>query len=188
MAYGLTPVRHVRGGVIRMNNFMRYTIASAYATDLYVGDPVKLVAGGTIERAAAGDSLVGVFAGVQYKDTVSGEFKYAQRWPASTAASEITAMVWDDPDVLYRAEADQDTTALVFADIGLNVDIVVAAGSDVTNRSGSSVDSNTEAVTNTIVLRFLGSAEDDEAFTAVGTPMDVYVMINLHMHRDTTGV
>jgi hypothetical protein len=190
MAYGLTPVKHLVGGVIRMNTYMNYTIASAYNTALYQGDPVKLVAGGTIERAAAGDKIVGVFSGVQYTDSVSGEVKYTAYWPASQTATNITAYVWDDPFLMFKAEADQDTTALVAADVGFNADIIVAAGSSVTKRSGTSIDSSTGATTATLVFRIVGTAQEanETQWTAAGTPMDIYVVPNVHAWTNTTGV
>ena len=52
-AHGFKPLRHLAGGEIRNSE---YTIAIAYDTAIYTGDPVKLVAGGGIELAAAGQT------------------------------------------------------------------------------------------------------------------------------------
>ena len=46
---GFWPIRHLTGGTIRQSE---YTIATGYATALFKGDIVKLVAGGGIEAAA----------------------------------------------------------------------------------------------------------------------------------------
>ena len=48
--YGLRAVRHLSGGSVQSNE---YTIASAYAANIFSGDPVQLVAGGTLEICAA---------------------------------------------------------------------------------------------------------------------------------------
>lgn len=186
MAYGLEPVRHAVGGTIRMNSFKDYTIASAYATSVFTGDPVKLVAAGTVEQAAAGDELLGVFGGVEYTAS-DGSITFSKYWPASTTATNIKAMVYDDPWIVYKAEADQDTTALAAADIGTNCDVVVAAGSTTTGLSGVSVDSSSK-VASTAQVRILASAETDASFTSAGTVMDVYVVINEHFYKNTAGI
>ena len=56
-AHGFKPLRHLSGGQIRTNE---YSIAIDYATAIYTGDPVKFVAAGTIELAAAGNVILGV--------------------------------------------------------------------------------------------------------------------------------
>lgn len=64
-AYGFQPLRHLSGGEIRTSE---YTIAIDYSTEIFSGDPVKFVAAGTIEVAAAGNVILGVFQGVSYKN------------------------------------------------------------------------------------------------------------------------
>ena len=67
--YGLVPVKLLSGtpfaGVVR-----QYKIASGYATAIFYGDAVKLVAGGTVERDAFSAAMtpIGVFMGVSYTD------------------------------------------------------------------------------------------------------------------------
>ena len=88
-AFGLLPVRHLNGASWD-GRFNEYPIASAYGTNLLPGDPVKMVSGGTIERAAAGDPILGVFIGCRYtaandNGILSRDKKY---WPASTVAAQ----------------------------------------------------------------------------------------------------
>ena len=59
---GFWPIRHLTGGTIRTNE---YAIATGYGTNIFKGDVVKLVAGGGIELAAAGNRFVGGFKGVR---------------------------------------------------------------------------------------------------------------------------
>ena len=47
--YGLTPVK-LLSGVPYVGTTRQYGIASGYATSIFYGDAVKLVAGGTVER------------------------------------------------------------------------------------------------------------------------------------------
>ena len=103
---GFWPIRHLSGGTIRAN---KYTIASAYATNIFPGDVVKLVAGGGIEAAAAGNRLLGVFQGVKYT-AADGSQVYAKYWPASTVATDIEATVYDDPNILFGAQSSGITS------------------------------------------------------------------------------
>lgn len=189
MAYGFEAVRAIGGTPARMNTFMDYTVASNYGTALYTGDPVKLVAAGNIERCAAGDVPVGVFAGAEWTDPNTGEIKFSKYVPATSGASDVKAYVYDDPYIVFKIEADQAADPLVLADRGLNADVVAGSGSNFTGLSGFALDSSTADTTNTLVYRLTGSAEDGGTFTLVGVPMDVYVVHNLHFWKNsTTGV
>jgi len=197
MAYGLKPVKHAAGGVVRYNNYMNYRIKDQYATALYTGDPVILSSEGYVNIAigSAGTpstALLGVFWGVKYQDATSGEVKIQKYWPASTDADgEIEALVIDDPNVLFMVESNQAATALLANDIGTNCDLVAAAGSTVTGLSGWALDSS-ETATGTAQVRIVGSAEEDgqprQNFTAAGTTMDVFVRLNEHFWLSTTGI
>lgn len=125
---GFWPIRHKTGGTIRQSE---YTIATGYSTALFKGDVVKLVAGGGLEAAAAGDRFVGVFAGVKYVDA-QGAQKYSKYWPASTAATSIIAYVYDDPDLVFGAQSAGSTVA---ADVGNLTDHVAGTGSTNTGQS-----------------------------------------------------
>jgi len=183
MAYGLIPVR-VPGGHPTPNCFSDYKIADGYTTALLRGDVVTLVAGGTIERAAAGNVVLGVFDGVEYTKG-NGEIVFDAYWPASQAilsGSSAKAYVYDDPNTVFKAQSDQDTTAFAAADEGLLCDIVVAAGNTTIKSSGSSIDSSTKKTTDG-QFKFLNSAQTDGSFTAAGTTMDVYVLPNEHLYK-----
>lgn len=134
--FGLSPVRHLFGGLIRPN---RYTIASAYGTALYLGDPVKVTGSGKdIGIATAGSSgvVTGVFQGCEFIDT-NGDTKFSKYWPASTAIKSGTtayALVLDDPFILYAIQSD--VTGVAAVDIRLLCDLVSGTGSTFTGQSG----------------------------------------------------
>lgn len=135
--FGLHPVRHLFGGLVRPNE---YTIADAYNTSLFTGDPVVVTGTGkNIARATAGSSgvITGVFAGCKYTET-DGSHVFSKYWPASTSVlsgSTTTALVYDDPFILYEIEYDG---ALVAADIRLMTDLVAGTGSTASGLSGFS--------------------------------------------------
>lgn len=183
--YGFIPVRNTQGGPISVNSLATYTIESGLASNIFRGDVVKIDAnslavgpGIIIEPAAAGDTMCGVFAGCQYTKT-NGEVVYDSYWPTGTAATNIVAYVYDSPWLVFKAQADQDTTPLEAGDAGTNVDMAAGAGgSTVTKMSSQVVNSDTHTTTASGQFRVVGSAQEPGAtvWTAAGTTMDVYVM------------
>jgi hypothetical protein len=187
MAYGLKPKKHAKGGLIRTNNFSGpngYRIAATAPSAFFEGDLVTFSAGNIVTDMAAASpgAVVGVFYGAEYVDNASGEVKFVRSIPTGTVAKEkYKVYVYDDPDIIFEMEADQDTTALTIADVGKNLQIVAGpTGSTITHKSGLTADSSTKTTTNTFPLTFLGSAELDDAYTAAGTTMDIMVKINTH--------
>lgn len=106
--FGFRPSFH-NSGQIRPK---AYTIASTYAANIFSGDPVKLVDAGTIQLGTSdgtrtgtvdGISLLGIFAGVEYKDAL-GKPTISPFWPSGATATEIVAYVYDDPETLFDVE------------------------------------------------------------------------------------
>ncbi len=158
---GLIPTRHSAGGTPqRMGG---YTIASGLAEDIYSGDPVDLTGLGrniSLAVAAIDEPIVGVFAGVKYVDA-NGEQQFRPRWPTGTVATEIEALVYDDPLQEFVAQVD-DTAGLLEVDVGLLAALVAGAGNDFTGRSAWQIDQSTLAVTVTLQVRILGLARQLE--------------------------
>lgn len=106
--FGFRPSYH-NSGQMRPK---AYVIASAYAANIFQGDPVKLVDAGVIQLGTSdgtrsgttdGISLLGIFAGCQYLDA-SGKPTISPFWPTGTVGSEITAWVYDDPETLFDVQ------------------------------------------------------------------------------------
>lgn len=173
-AIGLRPLRHLGGGEVRLSG---YTIASGYNTALGAGDPVVMTGTGrNIARAAASDvGVIGVFSGVRYTNP-AGERKYSSYWPANQVATEIEAMVYDDPNITYRVQFD----TLAEADVGLLVDFDAGTPSAVTGLSGLECTS-TGAATSGKPVRILGLI--DEPHNAYGAHADAEVVIMAHALR-----
>ena len=107
---GLVPVRHLKGGTIRYDG--EYTIASGYASNLFLGDPVILLGTGTTIGIAVGGpmspsaAILGIFAGCQYTDA-NGDVRWEKQWRASTATiagEPAEAFVYTDPNVIYSVQ------------------------------------------------------------------------------------
>ena len=129
-------------------------IASGYATAIFYGDFVKIVAAGTVEKAAVTTSVVagtvGIFMGCSYTDPNTNQLTFNQQFIASTAADDIMAYVCDDPKLLFRMQGDE---AIAQTGLGNNISAVNTAGSTSIGRSKNALDGGSIATTNTLPLR-----------------------------------
>jgi len=106
--FGFRPSFH-NSGQIRPK---AYVITSAYAANIFSGDPVKLTDNGVIQLGTSdgtrsgtvdGISLLGIFAGCQYNDA-SGKPTISPFWPSGATGTEIVAWVYDDPETLFDVQ------------------------------------------------------------------------------------
>ena len=151
-AFGAKPVRHLTGGTIRANEWKIIGDGTS-STAIFTGDFVKLLGTGYIDAAAAGNRMLGVFAGCKYTDS-SGDIIFKRYYPASTTtlgSGDITAFVYDDPNIVFAVQSSGST---VFADIGNLGNHVAGAGSTTTGGSAHEIDGTTG--TGTAGLRILG--------------------------------
>ena len=123
-AFGLRPMGKV--GQNRDNQGLSEYDISASASAIYFNDPVEILAAGTIGVAAASDALLGSLGGVFFTDASTSKPTFANHLDASNTATDIKGFVSDDPYERFEIQTDGATAA---ADVGLNADIVYAAGS-----------------------------------------------------------
>lgn len=139
---GFSPGRHIAGGVIRTSQYQIATSGTTGFNDtIRQGDIVKQNTDGTVELAAAGDTFIGIFDGVQYF-AADGSAVFDNQWTASTAVlsgSTITAYVYDDPFMTYTCQM----STMALTDVGNNFDLNTGTGSSTTKRSGSYLDQAT---------------------------------------------
>lgn len=177
--FGLMPVSHRSGAGVRQT---AYTIASAYATTIYKYAPVALGSDGTVIIAAAGaaNNILGAFMGCEYTLTSTGERKVSEKWPASTAASDIVAYVSDDPDTIFLIQGDE---ALAVTNIGNHADLAAtpSSGTALTGLSTAALDSST-ASTTTSQLIILGADRTPDNLITDAYP-NVRVVIGNHPFR-----
>ena len=169
---GARPFRHLSGGMIRASE---YKIASGTSSNIFTGDFVKLLATGYIDVASAGNRILGVFAGVKYTAS-DGEVVYKKYFPTGTttlASADVTAYVYDDPNITYRI---QSAGSADFADIGNLADHVAGSGSTTTGQSGHEVSGTTG--TGTAGLRILRLIDDPD--NSAGTNGEFEVVIYEH--------
>jgi hypothetical protein len=126
--FGLRPVRHLTGGLIRSQE---YTMATGIDS-VGQGDAVRLVSGKVI-LSTTGTRPLGSFNGFRAIKS-SGEVVYDQYYASGSisAAKELTAFVYDDPYIVYEVQVDDDTTPLATTGIavGQNLDLLAHAAAD----------------------------------------------------------
>jgi hypothetical protein len=192
--YGLRAVNHI-GGTPYAGSTRLFPIASGYATNIFYGSVVQIVAGGTIEivtdlgnnadQFPAG--VIGVFVGVTYTDPNLGTVVFRQNFPTGTVADDIRAYVIDDPDVVFQAQADGQVTQ---ADLGQNTNFAAVQSTttgDTTNGNSNSAVSATTAVTATIAFRIVDFV--DSPTSTVGDAFtDLLIKFNAGIHSYDRGL
>lgn len=196
--FGLRPSHRLGSNSPHNGGFTLMKIASNETTPIFNGDAVKLIASSTnrghIQRMNAtvttttvtsSGTNVGVFVGCQYTDPNSGKLLQRHYYPGAIVASDIWAFVVDDPDVVFRIQADDTLPATA---LGCNAALIqTQVGSTFTGNSGLTLDASSIADTATLPLRIVGFVNDPN--NSVGdTYTEVYVRLNTHFHRTTTGV
>lgn len=176
--FGFVPVKTMGGeGAPAMNE---YSILTAYATGIGLGDPVKFAGDSStfgkpyLALAGVSDVFVGIFAGCEYTDS-SGAVRFEKNWVASTSVltgTRIKAYVYDDPRTLFKV---QMSGALAATDIPNNADLT--AGTVVNGVSGAMLDSTTILTTNTLGWRIR------EFWEAPGNELGTYGIVVCQINR-----
>ena len=181
-AFGLKAIGKV--GQNRDNQGLSEYSIAANATAIYQNDPVEMAATGTITVAAATDTLLGSLNGVFYTDASTSKPTWANHLNASNTATDIVGFVSDDPYERFEIQSDGATAA---ADVGLNADIVYAAGSSPDYVSKVELDFSDQK-TATAQLRIMGISKDPSNDTAGSANVNLVVMINEHFLKGTVGI
>ena len=194
--YGLKAVNHI-GGTPYAGSTRLLPIASGYATNIYNGSVVAIVAAGTVEIVtdlgnnadAFPAGVVGVFVGCTYTDPNLGTVVFRNNWPTGTVADDAQAYIVDDPDVVFMAQADGAVTQ---TDLGQNTNFAAVQSTttgDTTNGNSSSAVSSTTAATSTIAFRIVDFV--DSPTSTVGDAFtDLLLKFNagIHSYTNSTGI
>lgn len=179
---GFTAVRHLTGGTIRMGEYPIQSGDSGDSTGIFTGDVMTRDTDGYADLAAAGDAVLGIFAGCTYTAT-DGSVVFAKNLPADTAtqgSASITAFIYDDPMTVFKAQHD-GTGA--FADNGACFDVTIGTGSTNNGRSGAELDTSTKAVTG----QFKQLGLHDVTGNAWGASAEVEVVVFEHANTAAAG-
>ncbi len=150
-ASGFTPLYHLHGGTVRYNG--GYTIASALASDIFLGDTViqTITGQGTdIDVGIVGGVNLGIFAGCSYT-AANGDVVFAKQWVSGTVtlgSVAAEAYVYTDPSIVYSVQCDATVDADEITEF---MDIVAGSGNTATGVSGFELAVSTAAAT---ILQF----------------------------------
>ena len=180
---GLSPVGSILGAPFN-GRVSLYSIAAAYATALYIGDPV--ISSGTsdtsgragIALAAATGPIRGVIVGIGKDPNFlanPGNLDINYR-PAAAQSDVWYALVCDDPNTVFEVQEIGTGTPLTAAAVGLNTNLVLGTGNGFV--SGWLLDNATELDTVTLQCRILGLAQRID--NAIGQYAKWLVKINNH--------
>jgi hypothetical protein len=172
--YGLLP-QNLIGGQVFAGSTRMYNIQYGYATSIYYGDFVVLSRGfATRASVSTGTTLnqtVGIFLGCTYTNPTTKQKLFSQYWPASTAAGDCQAYVYDDPDAIFKAVVCSSGTTVAsgaMAMIGTNLSAINNTGSVNTGNSANAVLApSATPVTTTLPLRMVGLVQ--ETAVSLGT-------------------
>ena len=181
--YGLKPVNLI-GGQVFAGATRQMEIASGYSTNIFYGDLVKRISDGTIEKDTGTTTATpcGVFLGVSFTNSSTGQVQQQQFYPASTVASDIVAYVCDDPDTYFKVAVLSGASTIggmTQTDIGNNVAILVTAGNTTFGDSNEGVSATTGSTT---TLPFRVIAGVPETVNASGSFTEVIVKFNFGVH------
>ena len=199
---GFTPVRYINGAQWNGQANL-YSIAAAYGTALYVGDPV--ISSGTsdafgIQGIAIANTtgglrgvIVGLYdsgqatavpGGVSVGNINSPNLAYR---PASHANVWYAAVV-DDPNVLFAVQEESNGTQLAATEVGLNTISKSGTGNGyVSGWMIPSMTGATAATTATLQLKLFGLLQLPGATNVFGAYAKWLVQINVHELGHGTG-
>ena len=193
--YGLKPINLI-GGQVFAGATRQMEIASAYNANIFYGDFVKRVIGGTIQKdtGTTANTPCGVFLGCTYISASSGQIVQSQYYPASisiVSGTRIWATIADDPDTLFQVAVCSSGTTMATVTqnaIGTNMSILATAGSTTTGNSSYSVLSSSPALTATFPVRVIDVVP--ATATSATTYSEVIVKINfgIHQYNNATGL
>lgn len=202
--YGLIPLNLI-GGQVFAGSTRNIPIASGYASNIFYGDVVTLVAGGTIEASplAADTSplagVIGVFLGCSFTSPVTKQKVFSQFWPTGTVASDAVAIVADDPDTLFKGVLVAGTTSnnassgllpayLGQTVVGSNARLVLNTGSTTTGDSRNGIYTAAGATTTSLPLRIVDVVPDTA--NSSGNFVELIVKFNFgyHSYYNATGI
>lgn len=189
--FGFKPVKRADGSAFS-GQVETLPLASGYATAIAFGDPVALLNDGTIGIGVAGSAILGIFAGVEYTDTL-GNRVIRPNWVASTAtlgSVNAKAKVITDNMVVYEVQetdaAGAAGTALALTDVGQNINFRIGTPTS-QGYSTSSINNASENTTDTLNCKII--ALSDAPGNVVGSYAKWYVLINNHSYKaGVTGV
>jgi hypothetical protein len=171
--YGYKPVNLI-GGQVYAGSTRNLPIQYNSSTAIYYGDLVYLNAG-YIDRISyplnSTNTTVGVFLGCYYTNPTTKQRQFAQYYPGSVAAGDITAIVADDPDLIIQCAVTTTASSGTIGSassllVGGNVVGTTTTGSTSTGNGTGAVIATTAQAASTAGFRIVGLVPDTQISTS----------------------
>ena len=163
--YGFKPVNLI-GGQVFAGSTRNLPIAYNYNTNIFYGDFVQITSGYVtlLANTIAGAAAVGVFLGCYYTNPTTKQRLFSQYYPANTPAGDITAIVCDDPDTVFKTAVVTAAGTATIASatsilVGQNLAGNTSTGSITTGNSAGGVVTATASTGN---FRVMGLVPDTQ--------------------------
>ena len=183
--FGFMPIRTRSGAKQPQYEIREGAIPSGYGTAMYTNQMIKLVTGGTIQPAAAGDRVLGTFAGCEFVDS-DGRVRVSSYWPASQTiltGTSVTVYYYSAQETVYRVQADG---TLAITSVGDQADLSNATDANTTaGLSQQTLSTTLAGAAGNAQFRILKLGEDVD--NALG---DTYVIVDVEIseHQYTADV
>jgi len=192
--YGFKPVNLI-GGQVFAGSTREYPISYNYNTNIFYGDFVKRVVGGTIEKdtGTTANTPAGVFLGCFYT-AANGTPTRSQYYPASqtvVSGTKIYAIIADDPDTLFKVAVCSSGVVMATVTqnaLGTNMSVLATAGSTTTGNSAYSVLSSSPAATNTFPIRVIDLVPETSPTPTTYSELIVKINFGIHQYNNATGL
>jgi hypothetical protein len=184
--FGLKPIKMYGNGYESMG-LGEYPVAAS-SDAIYFQDAVCQAATGyVIVGIATTTDIIGSLNGVFYTDATTSKPTFQNYLQGSNAATDIVALVNDNPLQQYEIRGD-NSGAAAQTDVGCVADIVYSAGSSPNYVSGAMLDDSDIAAGSSKQLKIIGVSRDpdNQDLTAAGVVWRV--VINESFFLDDTGI
>ena len=192
--YGFLPINLI-GGQVFAGSTRNMEIAVGYNTNIFYGDFVKRVVGGTIEKdvGTTANTPCGVFLGCFYT-AANGTPTRSQYYPASqtvVSGTKVYAIIADDPDTLFKVAVCSSGVVMATVTqnaLGTNMSVLATAGSTTTGNSSYSVLSTSPATTNTFPVRVIDLVPATSPTPTTYSELIVKINFGIHQYNNATGL
>ena len=192
--YGFLPINLI-GGQVFAGSTRNMQIATGYNTNIFYGDFVKRVIGGTIEKdtGTTANDPCGVFLGCFYT-AANGTPTRSQYYPASqtvVAGTKVYAIVADDPDTLFKVAVCSSGVVMATVTqnaLGTNMSVLATAGSTTTGNSAYSVLSSSPAATSSFPIRVIDLVPATSPTPTTYCELIVKINFGIHQYNNATGL
>ena len=184
--FGLRPIQKI--GQNDNNAGLSEWLVAASSAAMYHNDMVMLTADGVVLRSTdSSANNLGSLNGVFYTDATTSKPTFQNYLQSGNTASDIQALVNDNPLQMYEIRAD-NTGAAAQGDVGKVADIVYAAGSSPNYVSGAMLDDSDIAAGASKQLKIVGLSRDPDNRDLTAAGVVWRVVINESFFLDDSGI